>query len=69
MYFEVLDLEHVEIQKAHLELNQKNEEIVNVQETLHTVMWRVYQRILRGSDVPMEEKVKKVDDTISQLQV
>lgn len=42
MEFEVLSLENVEIQKAHIELKKRNEKIGKVQETLHIVVQSVY---------------------------
>ena len=61
--------EHVKVQKDHLELKQKHEEIEKVKQTLHTIVQRVYQKVMgEGKDVPMEEKVRKVDDTITNLQ-
>ena len=68
MDFEILASEHDDIQKYHMELKQKNEEIQKVQETLNTTMQRVYQKVMReGIDIPVEDKVHKVDDTISHL--
>ena len=57
------------VQKAHLVLNHKKEEIEKAWESLHTIVQRVYQNTT-GEDTenPMEEKLKKVGDTISQLQ-
>lgn len=70
MDFEVLALEHVEIQKYHIDLKQKKKEFGKVQETLHTIIQRVNQKVVEeGLEVPIEEKVKKVFDTISGLQV
>ena len=46
-------------------------ELEKVQENLHIVMHKVYQRALgeeQVEDVPMTKKVKKVDDKITELQ-
>lgn len=56
-------------QKVHLDLKQKNEGIRKAQETLYTIVHRVYQKVVGdGPEVPIEEKIKKVDDTISKVQ-
>lgn len=70
MDHEVLASEHVEIQKSHLEIKKKNEKVEKVENNLYTNVQIFYQIFARkGLDVPIEEKIKKVDDTIYQIQV
>lgn len=52
-----------------MELKQKNENIQKVQQTLHTYVQKVYQKVVRERpNVLMQDKVKNVDDTILELQ-
>lgn len=69
MDFELLASKHAKVQKAHLELKQKKQQIKKAQEPLHIDVQRVYQDIT-GEDIEevMEEKFRKIDDTISQMQ-
>ena len=68
MDFEVLSLEHVKIHKAHFEMKHKNQEIQKAQETLHTIVQRVYSRVtVKDLEVPIYDKIWKVDDVISYL--
>lgn len=58
MEFEFLASKHTKIQKAHMDLKQKNHKIIRVQETLHTIVQRVSKKIIgQGPDVPIEDKV------------
>ena len=44
--FEMFASKHEEIQKAHLELKEKQVEMQKVQESQHTTVQNVYQRVI-----------------------
>lgn len=69
MILTLLASKHVEIQKDHLELKENNVQLEKVKYGLHNTVQRVYQRVSsEGEEVGMEDKVKKVDSTINELQ-
>ena len=65
MDFELLESKHMEIQKAHMEMRQKKDEMEKAQASLHTIVHRVYQKIVgEGIEDPVEENFRKLDDMI-----